>query len=187
MDPGLLLYMPMRLQAQRLASTGRFGLITISDLRLPIWPSALILVAINGCPSHRVLDLLPSVNIHTNTTCRAVWFKVQEEGRQGTSDVWASDALQKPGAAVKYTIPKCIPSGYYLVRHEIIALQTADQYRGAQFYPSCHQLKVSGGGRILPSGLVSFPGAYKPTDDGITYDAYKGMQRTWMRFEERSG
>jgi len=23
----------------------------------PIWPSALILVAINGCPSHRVLDL----------------------------------------------------------------------------------------------------------------------------------
>jgi len=108
----------------------------------------------------------------------AVWFKVQEEGRQGTSDVWASDALQKPGAAVKYTIPKCIPSGYYLVRHEIIALQTADQYRGAQFYPSCHQLKVSGGGRILPSGLVSFPGAYKPTDDGITYDAYKAQTYT---------
>ncbi|KAI8939142.1 hypothetical protein NX059_004976 [Plenodomus lindquistii] len=105
----------------------------------------------------------------------AVWFKVQEEGRVGSSDVWASDALQKAGAAVKYTIPKCISSGYYLVRHEILALHAAYSYPGAQFYPGCHQLKVTGGGSTKPAGLVAFPGAYKPTDAGITYDAYKGM------------
>lgn len=39
----------------------------------------------------------------------------------------------------------------------------------------CHQLKVTGGGSTTPSGLVSFPGAYKATDPGITFDAYKGM------------
>jgi hypothetical protein len=41
----------------------------------------------------------------------------------------------------------------------------------------CHQLKVTGGGSTTPSGLVSFPGAYKATDPGITVDAYKGMLR----------
>jgi hypothetical protein len=41
----------------------------------------------------------------------------------------------KAGGAVTYTIPKCIASGYYLVRHEIIALHSAYSYPGAQFYP----------------------------------------------------
>ena len=105
----------------------------------------------------------------------AVWFKVQEQGREGTTNVWASTPLLKAGAVVKYTIPKCIASGYYLVRHEVLALHAAYAYPGAQFYPGCHQLKVSGGGSTKPTGLVGFPGAYKPTDAGITYDAYKGM------------
>lgn len=106
--------------------------------------------------------------------CSAVWFKVQEAGREGTSDVWGDTPLMKAGGSVKYTIPKCIASGYYLVRHEIIALHAAYEYPGAQFYPGCHQLKVSGGGSTTPSGLVGFPGAYKGADAGITYDAYKG-------------
>lgn len=75
---------------------------------------------------------------------------------------------------VDYTIPSCLKAGYYLVRHEIIALHAAYQYPGAQFYPGCHQLKVTGGGSTEPADLVSFPGAYSPTDAGITYDAYKG-------------
>lgn len=104
----------------------------------------------------------------------AVWFKVQEDGRQGTSNTWGATPLMKAGGVAKYTVPKCIASGYYLVRHEIIALHSAYSYPGAQFYPGCHQLKVSGGGSTTPSDLVSFPGAYKSTDAGITYDAYKG-------------
>jgi hypothetical protein len=114
----------------------------------------------------------------TLTTIRAVWFKVQENGRQGTSNVWGSTPLQKAGSAVTYTIPKCISGGYYLVRHEILALHAAYQYPGAQFYPGCHQLKVTGGGSTKPTGLVGFPGAYKGTDAGITYDAYKAQAYT---------
>ena len=43
----------------------------------------------------------------------------------------------KSGGVVSYTVPKCIPSGYYLVRHEIIALHAAGQANGAQSYPQC--------------------------------------------------
>ncbi|KAK7720956.1 hypothetical protein SLS64_001249 [Diaporthe eres] len=83
-----------------------------------------------------------------------------------------------PDAGFKYTIPSCLKAGYYLVRHEIIALHSAYAYPGAQFYPGCHQLKVTGGGSTTPSNLVAFPGAYKGSDAGITYDAYKATTYT---------
>lgn len=84
----------------------------------------------------------------------------------------------KSGGVVSYTVPQCIPSGYYLVRHEIIALHSAYAYPGAQFYPGCHQVKVSGGGSKTPTGLVAFPGAYKASDPGVTYDAYQPQTYT---------
>lgn len=82
------------------------------------------------------------------------------------------------GGSVTYTIPECIEPGSYLVRHEIIALHSAYSYPGAQFYPGCHQIKVTGGGSTVPSDLVAFPGAYKGADAGITYDAYKAAEYT---------
>ncbi len=82
--------------------------------------------------------------------------------------------LMKAPTNYVYTIPSCLKAGFYLVRHEIIALHASWAYPGAQFYPGCHQLQVTGGGSTVPGSLVSFPGAYKGTDAGITYDAYKG-------------
>lgn len=108
----------------------------------------------------------------------AVWFKIQENGREGTSDTWGATALMTAGGSVTYTIPECIEPGSYLVRHEIIALHSAYSYPGAQFYPGCHQIKVTGGGSTVPSDLVAFPGAYKGADAGITYDAYKAAEYT---------
>lgn len=78
-------------------------------------------------------------------------------------------------SGIDYTIPSCLLAGFYLVRHEIIALHASYQYPGAQFYPGCHQLEVTGGGSVIPCDLVGFPGAYSGDDAGITYDAYKGM------------
>ncbi len=80
----------------------------------------------------------------------------------------------KAPTSYTYTIPSCLKKGFYLVRHEIIALHAAYAYPGAQFYPGCHQLNVTGSGSTVPSSLSAFPGAYKGTDAGITYDAYKG-------------
>ncbi|KAI9149920.1 Polysaccharide monooxygenase Cel61a [Paramyrothecium foliicola] len=103
-----------------------------------------------------------------------VWFKVQEAGREGTSNNWAASPLMKAGnAGVNYVIPSCLKPGYYLVRHELLALHSAWSYPGVQFYPGCHQLRVTGSGNTTPGNLVGFPGAYAASDPGVTYDAYK--------------
>jgi hypothetical protein len=82
--------------------------------------------------------------------------------------------MKAGNSGVSYTIPQCIKPGYYLVRHETIALHAATGYPGAQFYPGCHQLKVTGSGSTTPSNLVSFPGAYASSDPGVTYNPYQG-------------
>lgn len=69
-------------------------------------------------------------------------------------------------------IPKSLPSGEYLFRIEHIALHSASSAGGAQFYISCAQIKVTGGGNGNPSPLVSFPGAYKADDPGIKLNIY---------------
>ncbi|KUI64591.1 Cellulose-growth-specific protein [Cytospora mali] len=146
-----------------------------SDVELfwTLWPSSHVgptITYMAKCPDTGCTDYMPN-----NT---AVWFKVQEDGRDGTSDTWGATPLMTAGGSVKYTIPECIEAGDYLVRHEIIALHSAYSYPGAQFYPGCHQIQVTGGGSTSPSNLVSFPGAYKGSDAGITYDAYKAQTYT---------
>ncbi|CAG9993493.1 unnamed protein product [Clonostachys byssicola] len=143
-------------------------------LNWTLWPDSHVgpvLTYMARCPDAGCQNYMPGTD--------AVWFKVQEGGREGTSNTWAASSLMVSGnAGVQYTIPSCIKAGYYLVRHEIIALHAAYSYPGAQFYPGCHQLQVTGGGSTTPGNLVSFPGAYKSTDPGITYDSYKASTYT---------
>jgi len=76
--------------------------------------------------------------------------------------------LSFPGAAsYNINIPSCIAPGKYLMRNEHIALHTAGTKGGAQFYLSCAQIEVTGGGSKAPTNLVAFPGAYSATDPGI--------------------
>jgi len=70
------------------------------------------------------------------------------------------------------TIPENVPSGDYLLRIEHIALHGASQVNGAQFYISCAQITVTGGGSGTPSPLVAFPGAYQASDPGIKVNIY---------------
>lgn len=65
-----------------------------------------------------------------------------------------------------------MPSGDYLLRIEHIALHGASNTNGAQFYISCAQITVTGGGSGTPSPLVAFPGAYKSSDPGIKVNIY---------------
>ncbi len=64
-------------------------------------------------------------------------------------------------------MPTCLPAGDYLFRIEHIALHVAQSPGGAQFYISCGQLTVTGGGSTAPKDLVAFPGAYNASDPGI--------------------
>ncbi|KAF4626451.1 hypothetical protein G7Y89_g11707 [Cudoniella acicularis] len=146
---------------------------TIS-LHWTLWPdshSGPVLTYMAKCPNNACSTYVPRT--------AAVWFKVAEAGRQGTSNIWGDTPLMTAGHAYTYTIPHCLASGSYIVRHEIIALHGAWTYPGAQFYPSCHQIQVTGSGTSTgPATKVAFPGAYKATDPGITYDMYKANTYT---------
>ncbi|CZT51499.1 related to cellulose binding protein CEL1 [Rhynchosporium secalis] len=99
----------------------------------------------------------------------SVWFKVfNDKPTLGSSMTWPTDGK----ASASFTIPKAVPNGEYLVRAEHIALHSAGSTGGAQFYISCAQVSVTGGGSGTPGPLVAFPGAYKPTDPGILINVY---------------
>jgi hypothetical protein len=58
------------------------------------------------------------------------------------------------------------------MRIEHIGLHVAKSAGGAQFYISCGQLTVTGGGAGSPTPLVAFPGAYDAKDPGILVNIY---------------
>jgi cellulase len=75
---------------------------------------------------------------------------------------------------VDVKIPTDIPAGDYLLRAEVIALHVAGGLNGAQFYASCYQVTVSGGGSASPA-LVQIPGLYSNTDPGILINIHQKM------------
>ena len=99
----------------------------------------------------------------------SVWVKFNQMAYDTTkTPPWGSDYLAQHGASWNVTIPTNLAPGEYLLRHEILGLHVAASRLGAQFYPSCTQIKVSGSGtKNLPAG-VALPGAYNPDDtDGV--------------------
>jgi len=112
-----------------------------------------------------------------STTCdqfdptNAKWFKIDEAGKQpNDSSTWIQqDIMNQQPYSTK--IPSTLAPGEYLIRNEIIALHLAVTLGGAEFYPTCVQVKVGGSQTAVASSseLVSFPGAYSDTDPGI-YD-----------------
>lgn len=69
------------------------------------------------------------------------------------------------------TIPASIAPGNYILRHEIIALHGAYDVGGAQFYPQCINLEITGSGSSVPSGVVA-SSLYTPDEPGVHYNIY---------------
>jgi len=125
-------------------------------------------------PSHKgpVITYLAKVPSALQTTVTGLqWFKIYQDGYIASSATWGVDRMIANKGKVTFTIPSCIEPGNYFLRHEVIALHAASSYPGAQFYVECAQINVTGGGSASPA-TVSFPGAYKSTDPGITIDIY---------------
>ncbi|KEY65695.1 hypothetical protein S7711_07523 [Stachybotrys chartarum IBT 7711] len=99
-----------------------------------------------------------------------VWFKVYSDRPTVTSSSlqWPSDGR----STVEITVPQCIANGEYLVRFEHIGLHSASAPGGAQLYISCGQVRVSGGSGSARPSLMSFPGAYSPSDPGLQVNIY---------------
>ncbi|KAJ5930841.1 endoglucanase-4 precursor [Penicillium verhagenii] len=84
---------------------------------------------------------------------------------------WASDELIADSYSRTLTIPTDIAAGEYVLRHEIIALHGAEDLDGAQNYPQCINLNVTGSGTATPSGTLG-EDLYKDTDPGIYVDIW---------------
>lgn len=107
-----------------------------------------------------------------------IWVKIDQWGyRPDQTPPWGSDKLATLGASWTVTIPKSLSNGEYLLRHEILGLHVAGNLNGAQFYPSCAQITITGGGSANPTG-VALPGAYQPRDPGVSSSAEIGLQCT---------
>jgi len=107
-----------------------------------------------------------------------VWFKISEDFPVSWTDypelnfsapVWSSIGATE----VHFRIPQSVPNGEYLFRVEHVGLHAAyDGGTGAQFFISCAQINVNGGGAGKPGPLVAFPGAYNFSDPIITARIY---------------
>ncbi|KAI0056896.1 hypothetical protein BV25DRAFT_1831790 [Artomyces pyxidatus] len=108
----------------------------------------------------------------TGTTCdkfngsTAQWFKIDEIGKKPDGTTWYQQDVMN-GQAIEVTLPQNLAPGDYLIRHEIIALHLANSLGGAEFYPSCTQVRIGGSGTGTPNATVLFPGAYNDNDPGI--------------------
>jgi cellulase len=93
---------------------------------------------------------------------------------------WSTTAdIRENHGRMHVRIPKDLKAGHYLIRAEIIAFHEGEvsykvnPRRGAQFYPNCVQIEVTGDGEVdLPTTGVSFPGAYKYDDPGVVHNIY---------------
>ncbi|QRV93845.1 glycoside hydrolase family 61 protein [Ceratobasidium sp. AG-Ba] len=99
----------------------------------------------------------------------ANWFKIYAIGADFSSGTlaWPTDNQ----STFKFKIPANTPSGQYLLRIEHIALHAASTVGGAQFYISCAQINVTGGGSGNPA-KVSIPGVYTGTEPGLLLSIY---------------
>ena len=80
------------------------------------------------------------------------WFKIKEIGPKFPGGTWDLSNTYS------VNIPSCIPAGEYLLRIEQLGLHNPGA--APQFYISCAQIKVTGGGSKAFSG-VSIPGHVK--------------------------
>jgi lytic cellulose monooxygenase (C1-hydroxylating) len=99
--------------------------------------------------------------------------KIAESGLNSGSNPgdWASDDLIANGFSWTVDIPSSVAPGYYVLRHEILALHSAGQTNGAQAYPQCINIEVTGSGSSVPSGspATSF---YTASDPSILFNLY---------------
>ncbi|RTE80009.1 hypothetical protein BHE90_005514 [Fusarium euwallaceae] len=127
--------------------------------------------------NHRgpVLDFLANCNgpCETVDKTKLEFFKIDGMGliSQGRPGKYADGALRDNGYTWSVRIPSNIAPGNYVLRHEIIALHSGLERNGAQNYPQCFNLKITGSGSDKPAGHLGTE-LYKANDPGILVNVY---------------
>ncbi|AEO65532.1 66d531bf-c4df-4c19-989a-eee75e7ac607 [Thermothielavioides terrestris] len=97
------------------------------------------------------------------------WFKIKDWGPTFNAD---GTATWDMAGSYTYNIPTCIPDGDYLLRIQSLAIHNPWPAGIPQFYISCAQITVTGGGNGNPGPTALIPGAFKDTDPGYTVNIY---------------
>lgn len=128
-----------------------------------------------------MLDYLAACDDEACATADAAtlkFTKIQERGLLRPGDQngfrFASDELRDSNTTWTVRIPAALKAGSYVLRTEIIALHQAGQPGGAQNYPQCFNLKVTGDGtKSLPKGVTAEK-FYQEDEPGIVFNLYQG-------------
>ena len=120
-----------------------------------------------------VIDYLAACNGDCETANKESlrFFKIDGAGYDKAAGRWAADALRANGNSWLVQIPADLQPGNYVLRHEIIALHGAGSPNGAQAYPQCINLRITGGGSTVPSGVAG-TALYRAADPGILFNPY---------------
>ncbi|KAF3033509.1 hypothetical protein E8E12_004882 [Didymella heteroderae] len=117
-----------------------------------------------------VIDYMAKVDDATSAKAADLkFFKIDAAGYEDGQ--WAATKLINNNLTWSVTVPSSIAPGQYVLRHEIIALHSANQENGAQNYPKCINLEVTGSGTENPEGITADK-FYTPTDPGIKVNVY---------------
>lgn len=155
------------------------------ELQWTVWPESHHGPVIGKLPIHECAILLTQIDYlaSCNGDCKTVdkttleFFKIDGVGLIDDTTVpgnWASDTLIANNNSWTVTIPSDIAPGNYVLRHEIIALHSAGEVGGAQNYPQCVNLEVTGSGTAAPAGVLG-TALYTDQDPGILVNIYQSL------------
>lgn len=99
------------------------------------------------------------------------WVKIDEGGYSVADETWAAYDLAANNNSWTVNVPSTLASGNYVFRHEIIAVHGAETLGGAQNYPQCVNIAITGGGSASPTGTLG-EDLYHETDPGIYFNPY---------------
>ncbi|KAJ4292400.1 hypothetical protein N0V90_009062 [Kalmusia sp. IMI 367209] len=138
---------------------------------------------IGGAHWGPVLAYMAAVKDAAAATGAEDFFKVYQNGwapapgsTQGDNDFWGTKDMNYNGGKLSFKIPVDLAPGDYLLRAEAIALHAASASGGAQHYPGCFQLTVTGSGSLVPTDTVTFPSAYSKTGPGLGFSIHAPLE-----------
>ncbi|KAF2644496.1 hypothetical protein P280DRAFT_358226, partial [Massarina eburnea CBS 473.64] len=97
------------------------------------------------------------------------WVKVDASGYEDGK--WAAIEMISNNNTYEMTVPSTLAAGKYVFRHEIIALHGAGSLNGAQNYPQCVNVEITGSGTDNPEGTLG-EALYTADEDGILFNPY---------------
>ncbi|RAH65479.1 uncharacterized protein BO66DRAFT_395430 [Aspergillus aculeatinus CBS 121060] len=126
-----------------------------------------------------VLDYLARCDGECETVDKTTleFFKIDGVGLISDTEVpgtWGDDQLIANNNSWLVEIPPTIAPGNYVLRHELIALHSAGTEDGAQNYPQCFNLQVTGSGTDKPAGTLGTK-LYTEDEAGIVVNIYASL------------